>query len=146
MFGKLPRYSLPQQEFPFRALAGLASRAAIGATRDVALATFIAARLAAGAIGANRISVHGRETRANGARNLLLALALPASTRGTYMKLVDSTATDDIEFISTTFASVIEVADPHLDQASRLELGRLVQRISQEQTQETLARQVVRSK
>ncbi len=140
MIGKTPRYSLAPHEFPFRALAALAGRAQIGGVREVALATLVAARLALGAVSPNRLPLKAREARAGGARNWLLSIALPQNSRSIYLKLLEATGTDDIEYLGRSFAQVIELADPHLDQPARLELGRLVHRISVEQSGETLER------
>jgi hypothetical protein len=146
MIGKPPRYSVSQSEFPFRALASMAGRAAIGGVREVALATLIAARLTQGVLGPNRLPVKAREARAGGARNWLLSLSLPQNARNVFLRLVEATGTDDIDDLSRCLAQVIEVADPHLDQHSRLELGRLVHRISVEQAGETLERQAARAR
>jgi hypothetical protein len=140
MIGKPPRYSLAPNEFPFRALTALAGRAQIGGVREVALATLVAARLALAAVSPNRLPLKAREARANGARNWLLSIALPQNARVVYLKVLEASGTDDIEYLGQSFAQVIEIADPHLDPAARLELGRLVHRISTEQAGETLER------
>ena len=116
----------------------------MGGAREVALATLIGARLASGAISPNRLPTKSREARANGARNWLLSLALPQAPRAVYLRLIEATGTDDTDDIGQSLAKVIELSDPYLDQASRLELGRLVHRISLESSTETLERQVTR--
>jgi hypothetical protein len=138
MIGKAPRYSLAPHEFPFRALAALAGRAQIGGVREVALATLVAARLTAGVLGPHRLPLAAREARAGGAKNWLLSIALPPNSRTIYMRLLEATGTDDIEYLGRSFAEMFELADPHLDQPARLELGRLVHRISSEISGETL--------
>jgi hypothetical protein len=140
MIAKQPRYSLAPNEFPFRALAALAGRAQIGGGREVVLATLVAARLTLGAVSPNRLPLKAREARAGGARNWLLSIALPQNSRTVYLRLLEATGTDDIEYLGRSFAQVIELADPHLDPASRLELGRLVHRIGADQSGEALER------
>ena len=146
MIGKMPRYSVAQSEFPFRALAALAGRAPIGGVRETVVATLICARLAMGAVDQSAMPAKSREVRANGARNWLLSLALPQSSRSAYLKVIDASGTDDIEFLGRSLAQVIELADPHLDHASRLELGRLVHRISVVQSGDTLEREAGRTR
>jgi hypothetical protein len=141
MIGKAPRYSVAQSDFPFRAMAALAGRAPIGGAREIVIATLVAARLALAAIDPRGLPLQARETRANGARNWLLSLALPQATRNTFLKVIEASGTDDIEYLGQSLALVIELADPHLDYSSRLELGRLVHRISVAQSGEALDRQ-----
>jgi hypothetical protein len=140
MAGKPPRYALPPHEFQLRGLASLAGRSSSGADREIALATLVAARLALGALSPDRLPLKSREARAAAARNWMLSLPLPQPTRATYMRLLEATGTDDIEYLSTSFTEVIEIADEALDAASRLELGRVVTRISSERSVEALER------
>jgi hypothetical protein len=142
MIGKPPRYSLTEIEFPFRSLASLAGRAAVGGAREVVLATLVSARLAGSVLGAESLATRSRELRATGARNWLLSLALPQASRTLFMRVIEATGTDDIESLGRALAQVIELADPHLDHPSRLELGRLVHRISIAQSGEALDRKV----
>ncbi len=79
----------------------------------------MAARLAA---DADLLSPGAREARAAGARAWLTAITLPAALRVPFRRLLDACASDDRDARRTAFADVIEVAHPHLDGRSRLEL------------------------
>jgi hypothetical protein len=146
MIGKVPRYSVAQGDFPFRAIAALAGRAPIGGAREIVIATLICARLALSAIDPRGLPLQARETRASGAKNWLLSLALPLNSRTAFLKVIEASGTDDIEYLGRSLAQVIDFADPHLDYASRLELGRLVHRISVAQSGEALEKQSGRAR
>ena len=64
----VPPYSLIAPAFAFRSLAALAARAALGGPRETALATLIAARLAAGAAPPLSLAQSLRTARADAAR------------------------------------------------------------------------------
>jgi hypothetical protein len=143
MIIKPPRYSVGPSEFPFRALAALAGRLAIGGPREIAMAALVTARLVAGALSPNRLPLKSREARAENARHWLMGLALPANARNLFLRLVEATGTDDIDDMGRTLAQMLELVDPHLDNQSRLELGRLVHRVSADQSVEALERQPI---
>ena len=89
----LPPYALAVPSFRFRALAALAGRAVLGGPREVVLACFVGARLAAALVrGAEpALTDEVRAARASGARTWLGAIALPASTRVPLARLIDAT-------------------------------------------------------
>jgi hypothetical protein len=120
-----PPYALAAPVFPFRALAALAGRAPLGGPREIALATLIAARLAAGAAPPVLLALPLRAARAEAARLWLTSVALPASVRVALLKLVDASAADDARAIATALAKVTEVTAPQLDRRARSELARL---------------------
>ena len=76
-----PPYTLAAPAFAFRSLAALVGRAALGGPRETALATLIAARLAAGAAHPVALALPLRAARADAARIWLTSVALPAPVR-----------------------------------------------------------------
>ncbi len=129
MLGPSP-YALIAPAFAFRALAALASRAALGGPRETALATLVAARLAAGAAPPGNLTLAPpvRAARADAARVWLTSVALPAPVRTAIAKLVDATAGNDDRTIVSTLAKVTDVTAPVLNRAARSELDRLASR------------------
>jgi len=127
MLGPLP-YTLPAPTFAFRALATLAARAALGGPRETALATLVAARLAAGAAPPGALAPPLREARAVAARVWLTSVALAAPVRTAIGKLVDATAGNDSRMILAALGKVTDVAGPELNRAARAELDRLAAR------------------
>ena len=121
----LPPYALPTPTFPFPHLAGLAGRAPIGGAREVALACFVAARLAADCTGAGS-DVAGRTARSAGAKAWLGTLALPAVVRVPLLRCVESTAEGAAKVVGQELAEVAAAGGAYLDPASRLELEGLV--------------------
>lgn len=127
MLGTLPPYSVASLSFPFRALAARAGRAQLGGEREVLLATFVMARLAAGAGGATPLPALVRGGRAVSARSWLASLTVPASARGPLVKLAAATAGDDRSSVASALRKVIEVTEKWLDLPSRQELERLAE-------------------
>jgi len=121
----LPPYALPTPTFPFPHLAALAGRAPIGGAREVALACFVAARLAADCAGANA-DVAGRTARSVGAKAWLGTLALPPVIRGPLFRCVESTAEGSARVVGQELAEVAAAGGAYLDPASRAELEALV--------------------
>jgi hypothetical protein len=127
-----PPYSLTAPSFPFRALATLAGRAPTGPEREVVLGCYMAARLAAGALPRLRFGLDGRAARAAAARGWFAALALPATTRIPFARLVDATAGGSTEEVAGALATVGEVTARALDDGARAELDQLIQALRQE--------------
>lgn len=121
----LPPYALPTPTFPFPHLAGLAGRAPIGGAREVALACFVAARLAADCAGRGA-DVAGRTARSAGAKAWLGTLALPPAVRGPLFRCVESTAEGSARVVGQELGEVAAAGGAYLDPASRLELESLV--------------------
>jgi hypothetical protein len=135
MIGKPPRYSLSQSEFPYRSLAALAGRAPIGGTREVALATLVAARLASSAVGPGLLPTSTRVARARSARNWLLSMSLPQNARNAVLRVIVASGDDNMEELQQSLAKLMELTDGQLDQASRMELGRLMKRMAPDATE-----------
>jgi hypothetical protein len=118
----IPRtpYVLVQPTFRFRALTGVAERLPLGGERELALATFIAARLVADVSSAD-----GQTTlreRAAGARHWLMTQALPASARSAFLQLVEAVQRSDSLALAAAWERVMTQAARVLDPAARAEL------------------------
>src|SRR5688500_19769849 len=74
VIGSAPPYALHPTRFPCRALAARAGRAALGGEREVALACWLAARLALGLLPPEAVPAPLREVRAAAARGWLANL------------------------------------------------------------------------
>jgi len=110
--------------FRFRALAMLAGRAPLGGPREVALATFLVARLVDDCLPARELPQEARAARSTAARTWLSNVALPAAVRSPLMRLAEVTSADAPE-IAGVLQSVISATSTYLDAAARLELDRL---------------------
>jgi hypothetical protein len=119
-----PPYALATPTFRFRALGSLAGRAAIGGPREVALATYLVARLVDDCQPSKMLPAPARAERAAAARTWLAGVALPTAIRSALAKLVDATAGDPAQ-LSAPLSAVMSAIDSFLDSASRLELERL---------------------
>ncbi len=120
-----PPYTLVAPAFGFRSLAALAAKAALGGPRETALATLIAARLAAGAAAPFSLAPPIRVGRAEAARVWLSSVALPAPVRAAITKLVDASAGNDEKSLLSALAKVTDVTAPVLNRGARSELDRL---------------------
>jgi hypothetical protein len=119
-----PPYTLTIPVFRFRALASLAGRAPLGGQREVALATYLVARLVDDCLPEKELPADSRAERSIGARGWLANVALPTAVRASLTRLVDLTGGNSSE-ISTALKSTIAAVDAFLDAPSRLELARL---------------------
>lgn len=104
----------------------LAGRAPLGGAREVAIATFVVARLVDDLRNPLELGAEARGARATAARSWLSSLALPANLRTPFARLVDASALTMLE-ARTALAKVIEVTSPHLDPPARSELEILLQ-------------------
>jgi len=121
-----PPYALAPTPFRFPALASLAGRAALGGDREVALATYLAARLADDALADRGLSEPVRAERAASAKTWLSTLSLPAAIRTSLARLVEASGAEP-PGIAPALRSVLAATTSRLDQASRAELGRLAE-------------------
>ncbi len=122
----LPPYALPTPEFPFRHLAGLAGRAPIGGAREVALACFVAARLASDcAARSPDFAETSRSARLTGAKGWLGTLALPNAVRGPLLRCVEATVDATPEVVGRELAELAAAGALYLDAPSRAELESL---------------------
>lgn len=124
-------YSLEPTSFPFPALAHGASRAPLGGPRETLMACFVFARLAEDAIlNGTLYTDEQRQARAQGARQWLGALAVPASAKGHLMRLCDATMAVDRKAMRESIEGVISVTADQLDHGASSELQRLAQAVA----------------
>jgi hypothetical protein len=120
-----PPYALEPTNFRFAALAALAGRAPIGGQREVALATYVTARLVHDVAVDRGLTQAARIERATHAKQWLSTLALPAALRPAFASSVDASA-GDREAAAVALRTVIAAASGFLDSAARDELAQLV--------------------
>ena len=125
----VPPYGLTSPAFRFRALAALAGRAPLGGPREVALATYLLARLVDDCLPHRDVAAAARAERSAAARGWLGSVALPAPVRAPLTKLADATA-GDLANVTQALAAVMSAVDGYLDTASRVELDRLAHSFS----------------
>jgi hypothetical protein len=121
-----PPYGLAPTPFRFAALAAVAGRAPLGGRREVALATYLAARLVDDVLDQNGLTPSVRAERAGSARSWLSTVALPAPIRQPLVRLVDASA-GGAAGASQALRAVIAVTAEFLDRAARLELEQLAE-------------------
>jgi hypothetical protein len=119
-----PPYALAMTSFRFPALAALAGRAPLGGHREVALATYLGARLVHDTLPDRGISPAVRAERALGARTWLSTLALPAAVRPALARLVESSLGSP-ESAGQAVQNVSAVTANYLDSGARSELEHL---------------------
>ena len=122
----LPPNALTTPTFPIPHLAGLAGRAPIGGAREVALACFVAARLAA-ECGDRPAELPdpARAARVAGAKGWLSTLALPGELRLPLIRCMESTAVGPARLVAQELSALAAVGAGYLDGGSRAELETL---------------------
>jgi hypothetical protein len=126
-----PPYGLSTPIFRFRALASLAGRAPLGGPREVALATYLVARLVDDCVPTRELPLDARAVRSSAARGWLSNVALPATVRAPLTRLAEVTGGGgEASDISTALASAITATSAYLDTAARLELDRLARALA----------------
>lgn len=124
-----PPYALAPNPVPFPALAAHAGKAALGGDREVAIACFVIARLAAGLLPPYAIPTEMRVKRASACRTWLASQALPTAIRAQLLAAAESTAAAERSAISAAVRALRGQAAKHLDSASRQELDSLATRL-----------------
>ncbi len=122
----LPPFALSAPVFRFRHLASLAGRAPIGGAREVALACFVAARLAADSVAAQDDDPSGRAGRCAGAKAWLGTLALPTAVRVAAANCAELSVGGDSGEVAREMAGLVVAATAYLDSHSRAELNELL--------------------
>jgi hypothetical protein len=120
-----PPFAPARASFPCPALLSLAARATLGGARESLLGAVMAVRLVEGLRSPHLLPAPAREARAEGARQWLGALTLPAKARTALLRAYATSAADDLQSAADAMAAVTEVTSPHLDKGARLELVRL---------------------
>ena len=121
-------HALDALHFPFPALAALAGRLPLGGGREVALAALLTARLADGVVPEEELPVAERVSRASAAKVWLASMALPATTRVPFARLVEATAGPP-SGLGAAVRGMITAIGAYLDPASTQELERLARRL-----------------
>jgi hypothetical protein len=108
-------------------LAGLAGRAPIGGAREVALACFVAARLAAECLIDGDADTHAptRAARTAGAKGWVGTLALPTGVKGPLHRCLETSADGGRTAMARELAALATAAAPYLDPFARSELDAL---------------------
>jgi hypothetical protein len=119
-----PPYALASTTFRFPALAALAGRAPLGGQREVALATYLGARLAHDALRERGLAQSVRVERATSAKQWLSTLALPAAVRPALARLIETSGGEQ-KSIAEAVRAVTTVTANFLDSRARLELDQL---------------------
>jgi len=124
MIGVLPPFAVAPTYFRFPALAALAGRAAIGGQREVALATYVAARLAHDLLPDRELEPAVRQERAGAAKNWLASMMLPPQVKPAVIRLIEATSHDRAA-AAPALRGMLAVSGSQLDGAGRLELEQL---------------------
>ena len=119
-----PPYAVPTTSFRFAALATLAGKAPLGGRREVALAVYLAARLADDTLPERAISPESRAERAAHAKSWLSSIAVPSPVRTAMAKMIEATAGGS-RATAATLPAVVSVTASYLDAPARAELDRL---------------------
>ena len=127
-----PPFAPARASFPCPALLSLAARATLGGARESLLGAVMAVRLVEGLRSPHLLPAPAREARAEGARQWLGALTLPAKARTALLRAYATSAADDRHSAADALAAVTEVTSPHLDKGARLELVRLADALRSE--------------
>ena len=120
-------YALDTPVFSFASLVALAARAPLGGIREVAIATFAAARLAE-ELRAGGLVPEDRQERAAAARRWMSTLAISEPVRRANLDLIEATERD-ARATAQALRRVIEVTGSALDAPSRSELERLAREL-----------------
>ena len=118
-------YALQAPSFRFRHLANLAGRAPIGGAREVALACFVAARLAHECTHASEEDQEARAARSTAAKAWLGTLALPAAVRTSVTRCAELSVDGQSAAVAKELVALALAAASYLDQQSRAELDAL---------------------
>ena len=121
----LPPFALAPPVFRFKHLAALAGRAPIGGAREVALACFVAARLAGERLGGVDEDQPQRAARSVAAKAWLGTLALPQAVRGAASRCADFSIEGNRGEVCREVRGLVTAAAAYLDGQSRAELDAL---------------------
>lgn len=119
-----PPYVLDTPAFRFSRLAAHVGRAPVGGRREVALATYLVARMVHDMSAERGVAPPLRRERATAAKGWLSSVALPTPTRTALVELLSATGGDPADAIPL-LRRVIAVTAPSLDAGARLDLERL---------------------
>lgn len=120
------RYGLVTPYFRFRALAAFAGNASLGGDREVALACFVAGRLASAMLAPYAVPPSNSKARSSAAKQWLSSLSLPAPIRAAAVQLADNVASGDRAAAAAGLTKLLEAAARNIDEASASELRAVV--------------------
>ena len=126
MIGQPPPFALGTPVFRFKALASHAGRASLGGDREVALACFGVARLAAGLLPPYLLAPGDLTSRIAATRQWLSSLTLSNPARAAAVSVIDAVAGGNRRSVVAALSGLIEAAVRQLDQASVAELHELM--------------------
>jgi hypothetical protein len=126
LIGQLPPYAVGTPVFRFRALAMHAGRAALGGDREIALACFAVARLAAGMLPPFMLSPGDAQARGTATKQWLSSLALSGAARAAAASVIDGVIAGNRRGAGTALRHLAEVAKARLDTSSLNELNEAV--------------------
>ena len=126
MIGQPPPFALGTPVFRFKALASHAGRASLGGDREIALACFAVARLAAGLLPPFLLAPGDLSARITATRQWLASLALPNPARTAASSVIDAVGAGNRRSAVAGLSSLIEASVRQLDQASVAELHELM--------------------
>jgi len=126
VIGQPPPFALAAPFFRFKALASHAGRAALGGDREVALACFVAARLAVSLLPPYLLAPADSAARIASTRQWLASLALSSHARVAMVSVIDAVASSNRRGAINALSGLIEVSVRQLDQASVAELHELM--------------------
>ena len=126
MIGQPPPFALSTPVFRFKALASHAGRASLGGDREIALACFAAARLAASLLPPFMLAPGDSLARITSMRQWLSSLALPGPGRAAVVGVIEAVATGNRRSTVAALSTMIEASVRQLDQASIAELHELM--------------------
>jgi hypothetical protein len=129
-----PPYALATPVFRFKALASHAGRASLGGDREIALACFAIARLAAGMLPPFLLAPGESATRIANTKQWLSAIALSPAIRAACSGAADAVATNNRRVAMTAISTLIETCAGHLDQGSIAELHELMAELDGKKT------------
>src|SRR5687767_149514 len=125
-----PPYALAPTPFPLPALAALAGKAPLGGDREVAIACFVIARLAAGLLPPYALATELRQKRSTACRSWLASQALPTAIRTQLLAAAESTAAAERPAIAAAMRGLRTHAAKYLDGNAAHELDSLAAKLA----------------
>jgi hypothetical protein len=130
VLGQMPRYTLATPVFRFRALTTLSGRASLGGDRETLVACLQLGRLCAGILPPYELSRELVLERTENTKQWLSSLAIPSGIRSTAFGIFGALSGLDRARCAIAFTDLVKAASAQLDEASRGELGVLLQELS----------------
>ena len=129
MLGQPPPFALASSSFRFRALVSHAGRAALGGDREVALACFGAARLAAAMLPPYLLSPTDVSARSAAMKQWVASISLPNPARHAVTTVIDAVSAGNKAAAANAIEHLIKVAGTQLDAPAIAELHELAKEL-----------------